>query len=186
MESQKQASPETSSEENDVQEQVKQDKGTTSTTQRSYECTFCKRGFTNAQALGGHMNIHRKDRAKGKHVPSSSAPSKVINNEEYMNPSYPAAISSDQPRYYPVFGAQRNYELYYQQSGSNPRQERGYYHSNDVSVPNPRSLRLSSEELWGTNLSLQIGTAATENSQLDPGTPTENEINLDLRLGYGP
>ncbi|XXG66333.1 hypothetical protein AAC387_Pa05g3837 [Persea americana] len=31
---------------------------------RSYECTFCKRGFSNAQALGGHMNIHRKDRAK--------------------------------------------------------------------------------------------------------------------------
>lgn len=31
---------------------------------RSYTCTFCKRGFSNAQALGGHMNIHRKDRAK--------------------------------------------------------------------------------------------------------------------------
>ncbi|XP_077236874.1 transcriptional regulator TAC1-like [Tasmannia lanceolata] len=31
---------------------------------RSYECTFCKRGFSNAQALGGHMNIHRRDRAK--------------------------------------------------------------------------------------------------------------------------
>ncbi|CAM8995103.1 hypothetical protein QQ045_009116 [Rhodiola kirilowii] len=31
---------------------------------RSFECTYCKRGFTNAQALGGHMNIHRKDRAK--------------------------------------------------------------------------------------------------------------------------
>ncbi|KAL6611185.1 hypothetical protein ACP70R_039113 [Stipagrostis hirtigluma subsp. patula] len=30
-----------------------------------YECTFCKRGFTNAQALGGHMNIHRKDRGGG-------------------------------------------------------------------------------------------------------------------------
>ncbi|XP_054812134.1 zinc finger protein 11-like [Prosopis cineraria] len=30
----------------------------------SYECTFCKRGFSNAQALGGHMNIHRKDKAK--------------------------------------------------------------------------------------------------------------------------
>ncbi|KAG8376938.1 hypothetical protein BUALT_Bualt09G0116100 [Buddleja alternifolia] len=30
----------------------------------SYRCTFCKRGFSNAQALGGHMNIHRKDRAK--------------------------------------------------------------------------------------------------------------------------
>lgn len=31
---------------------------------RSYDCTFCKRGFSNAQALGGHMNLHRKDRAK--------------------------------------------------------------------------------------------------------------------------
>ncbi|KAG8099936.1 hypothetical protein GUJ93_ZPchr0013g36645 [Zizania palustris] len=28
-----------------------------------YECTHCKRGFTNAQALGGHMNVHRKERA---------------------------------------------------------------------------------------------------------------------------
>ncbi|GJU72249.1 transcriptional regulator TAC1-like protein [Tanacetum coccineum] len=31
---------------------------------RSYTCTFCKRGFPNAQALGGHMNVHRKDRAR--------------------------------------------------------------------------------------------------------------------------
>lgn len=30
---------------------------------RSYDCVFCQRGFTTAQALGGHMNIHRKDRA---------------------------------------------------------------------------------------------------------------------------
>ncbi|XP_076939599.1 uncharacterized protein LOC143608445 [Bidens hawaiensis] len=31
---------------------------------RSYSCTFCKRGFSNAQALGGHMNVHRRDRAR--------------------------------------------------------------------------------------------------------------------------
>ncbi|OWM81794.1 transcriptional regulator TAC1-like [Punica granatum] len=31
---------------------------------KTYSCTFCKKGFSNAQALGGHMNIHRKDRAK--------------------------------------------------------------------------------------------------------------------------
>ncbi|KAL2509544.1 C2H2 and C2HC zinc fingers superfamily protein [Forsythia ovata] len=37
---------------------------------RSYRCTFCKRGFSNAQALGGHMNIHRKDRAKLKEFTS--------------------------------------------------------------------------------------------------------------------
>ncbi|PRQ34216.1 putative transcription factor C2H2 family [Rosa chinensis] len=39
---------------------------------KSYECTFCKRGFSNAQALGGHMNIHRKDKAKLKQVSSST------------------------------------------------------------------------------------------------------------------
>lgn len=31
---------------------------------KTYTCTFCKRGFSNAQALGGHMNVHRKDRAR--------------------------------------------------------------------------------------------------------------------------
>ncbi|KAL6142153.1 hypothetical protein ACLB2K_060436 [Fragaria x ananassa] len=31
---------------------------------KSYACTFCKQGFSNAQALGGHMNIHRRDRAR--------------------------------------------------------------------------------------------------------------------------
>uniref|UniRef100_A0A0A0LD93 C2H2-type domain-containing protein n=1 Tax=Cucumis sativus TaxID=3659 RepID=A0A0A0LD93_CUCSA len=42
---------------------------------RSYECVFCKRGFTTAQALGGHMNIHRKDRVKNKpNTPSKPEP----------------------------------------------------------------------------------------------------------------
>ena len=39
---------------------------------RSYECSFCKRGFSNAQALGGHMNIHRKDKSKHKQTSTSS------------------------------------------------------------------------------------------------------------------
>ncbi|KAL5750337.1 hypothetical protein ACOSP7_024940 [Xanthoceras sorbifolium] len=39
---------------------------------RSYDCTFCKRGFSNAQALGGHMNIHRKDKAKLKQQATAS------------------------------------------------------------------------------------------------------------------
>ncbi|KMZ70351.1 hypothetical protein ZOSMA_1G03330 [Zostera marina] len=31
---------------------------------RSYACSFCKREFRSAQALGGHMNVHRRDRAR--------------------------------------------------------------------------------------------------------------------------
>ncbi|KAF8402970.1 hypothetical protein HHK36_011063 [Tetracentron sinense] len=53
---------------------------------RYYECIFCKRGFSSAQALGGHMNIHRKHRVELKH-PSNE-------NQLYLditkkNPSYP-------------------------------------------------------------------------------------------------
>ncbi|KAL7608867.1 hypothetical protein Lser_V15G14010 [Lactuca serriola] len=31
---------------------------------RSYTCTFCKREFRSAQALGGHMNVHRREKAR--------------------------------------------------------------------------------------------------------------------------
>ncbi|KAL4571097.1 hypothetical protein LXL04_017848 [Taraxacum kok-saghyz] len=54
---------------------VEEQPQTTTQAPRSYECNFCKRGFTNAQALGGHMNIHRKDKGKFKHSsPSSTTP----------------------------------------------------------------------------------------------------------------
>ncbi|KAG6774571.1 hypothetical protein POTOM_021929 [Populus tomentosa] len=38
--------------------------------QRNYSCSFCKRQFISAQALGGHMNVHRRDRAKLRQLPS--------------------------------------------------------------------------------------------------------------------
>ncbi|KAJ6405730.1 hypothetical protein OIU84_013651 [Salix udensis] len=38
--------------------------------QRNYTCSFCKREFSSAQALGGHMNVHRRDRARLKQLPS--------------------------------------------------------------------------------------------------------------------
>ncbi|XP_047335407.1 probable transcriptional regulator RABBIT EARS [Impatiens glandulifera] len=37
---------------------------------RSYSCSFCRREFRSAQALGGHMNVHRRDRARLKQLPS--------------------------------------------------------------------------------------------------------------------
>lgn len=32
--------------------------------QRNYRCSFCNKEFKSAQALGGHMNVHRRDRAR--------------------------------------------------------------------------------------------------------------------------
>ncbi|KAL1196973.1 putative transcriptional regulator RABBIT EARS [Cardamine amara subsp. amara] len=40
---------------------------------RSYSCSFCGREFKSAQALGGHMNVHRRDRARLKQQSLSSS-----------------------------------------------------------------------------------------------------------------
>ncbi|KAI3469718.1 hypothetical protein Pfo_026381, partial [Paulownia fortunei] len=37
---------------------------------RCYTCSFCKREFRSAQALGGHMNVHRRDRARLRQSPT--------------------------------------------------------------------------------------------------------------------
>ncbi|XP_027127163.1 uncharacterized protein [Coffea arabica] len=65
---------------------------------RSYECVFCKRGFNTAQALGGHMNIHRKDRARNKPATSTNSSK---HEEDYTVPrlSYQQMNPSHQPYY---------------------------------------------------------------------------------------
>ncbi|XP_075491293.1 zinc finger protein 10-like [Primulina tabacum] len=40
---------------------------------RSYSCSFCRREFRSAQALGGHMNVHRRERARLKQSPTISS-----------------------------------------------------------------------------------------------------------------
>ncbi|WJX76440.1 hypothetical protein P8452_59859 [Trifolium repens] len=55
---------------------------------RSYSCTFCKRGFSNAQALGGHMNIHRRDRAKLKQSSEENSLSLDISTKNTNDPDH--------------------------------------------------------------------------------------------------
>ncbi|XVF28658.1 hypothetical protein REPUB_Repub15cG0049200 [Reevesia pubescens] len=188
MESGKQGSSDASSEENDRVDQVKGD--TAAITKRSYECNFCKQGFTNAQALGGHMNIHRKDRAKAKRPTSSSVPSEPM-NEDYMNPRYvPPLIPTDhQPTRYhhPVLEpAQRKYHMYLQPPMSSPRLTYGYCDSDFLVPARSQSLRRMNEELLGANLSLQIGPTNVNDSEVRRGIMKEDEVDLELRLGHDP
>ncbi|XP_011029855.1 PREDICTED: transcriptional regulator SUPERMAN-like [Populus euphratica] len=190
MESAKQGSPEDSSEENyDSQEQVKEDlsSNTATTAKRSYECSFCKRGFTNAQALGGHMNIHRKDRAnrtRGKNLVSSSSVSSK-DNGEIKNPRYMVPNSSRPTRYYPFLEAQRNHEMYFQPPVvSSPRQPYSNYKNGSQDFIGPRSQSLSmNEDLWGKGLSLQIGSANIQDSGGNRRVSDDDEVDLELRLG---
>ncbi|CAH8361477.1 unnamed protein product [Eruca vesicaria subsp. sativa] len=64
---------------------------------RSYTCSFCKREFRSAQALGGHMNVHRRDRARlrlQQSSSSSSTPSPPYPNPNY---SYSSMVTSPPP-----------------------------------------------------------------------------------------
>ncbi|CAK9185354.1 unnamed protein product [Ilex paraguariensis] len=50
---------------------------------RSYSCSFCRREFRSAQALGGHMNVHRRDRARLKESPSPQ--NEILSHENSYN-----------------------------------------------------------------------------------------------------
>ncbi|GLU07738.1 hypothetical protein SLE2022_246860 [Rubroshorea leprosula] len=61
-----------------------------------YTCSFCKREFKSAQALGGHMNVHRRERARLRlQLPSSWVceyhnPKPNSNpNPNFSSPSHP-------------------------------------------------------------------------------------------------
>ncbi|XP_061360905.1 probable transcriptional regulator RABBIT EARS [Gastrolobium bilobum] len=51
---------------------------------RSYSCSFCRREFRSAQALGGHMNVHRRDRARLKQP--SSPQNEILSHDLETHP----------------------------------------------------------------------------------------------------
>ncbi|KAG2306698.1 hypothetical protein Bca52824_026446 [Brassica carinata] len=60
---------------------------------RIYDCDICIRGFTNPQALGGHINLHRKERERNLSSSSSSQSLPFSNSLPsqslyYTNPTY--------------------------------------------------------------------------------------------------
>ncbi|KAK3414879.1 hypothetical protein EUGRSUZ_H00184 [Eucalyptus grandis] len=160
---------ESSSEESDPFEQLKEE----GSVKRSYECTFCKRGFTNAQALGGHMNIHRKDRAKGKQAPSAAPNMRKIYD--------PYVIASNH------FGSKSG-------QGKDDEAQRSYSHQGlQTSAMNPRnyleslhSLQRGDDVIWDASLSLQIGPSNMERTGEVKQDENREEVDLELRLGRDP
>lgn len=64
---------------------------------KSYICSFCKREFRSAQALGGHMNVHRKDRARLRQSSpprDGQYPMLNLNFESNPNPKFSSSSSS--------------------------------------------------------------------------------------------
>ncbi|KAH9324967.1 hypothetical protein KI387_005145, partial [Taxus chinensis] len=69
----------------------------TSVPPRLYECVFCKGGFTSAQALGGHMNVHRRERARLRQSLSSTLSAPYDLRQRHPAPSSLATQSGQAP-----------------------------------------------------------------------------------------
>ncbi|KAJ9188012.1 hypothetical protein P3X46_003954 [Hevea brasiliensis] len=172
-----------SEEETDRSEQANDDMGTG----RSYECVFCKRGFTTAQALGGHMNIHRKDRAKPR--PSSVIPSisSKVDDDYYASlrgyppiQSYPPHYSTAHHHHHEVL---RNYQTFFPAASTWDFRPP---HSDDLYVQSPQLLN-PFEEDWRRSLSLQIGPSHVDDNKGKTEDGSEaDELDLELRLGHDP
>jgi hypothetical protein len=69
---------------------------------RSYSCDFCKRDFRSAQALGGHMNVHRRDRALLRQSSSTH-----LAPPDHQRWSSPSPVRPEIPTHYqlPVFNS---------------------------------------------------------------------------------
>lgn len=145
---------------------------------RAYECTFCKRGFTNAQALGGHMNIHRKDKAKIKkrngQKPSNQSIKRV---EKYLNSRCFSHVSSGHE------GHQVSYQVYL--PSSNPSSLTQNYPRNIIPVWRPEEQFI---DYMKVNLSMRIGLPplVDEEEGCRDRILQENEVDLELRLGHDP
>lgn len=72
---------------------------------RSYTCSFCRREFRSAQALGGHMNVHRRDRARLRQSPPRDGQYPILNLNLNPNPTFstsPSPSPSPPKRHPPV------------------------------------------------------------------------------------
>ncbi|XP_019180219.1 PREDICTED: transcriptional regulator TAC1-like [Ipomoea nil] len=150
---------------------------------RSYECTFCKRGFTNAQALGGHMNIHRKDKLKAKQACNNNqqkSAEEISRKPKSNHQVYAAQISSQQQQEQTFcYSSSRAYVKYHQfffpSSSSNPSYQfqvldhRGHY----------RNFALQHGD---ADLSLRVGSPDDDEEERKEGMEV-SEVDLELRLG---
>ncbi|KAK4745571.1 hypothetical protein SAY87_011883 [Trapa incisa] len=166
-------------------------KETESSSKRSYGCIYCKRGFTNAQALGGHMNIHRKDRVS-QPLPTSSSSTRQI--------PAPVASATHSTTPFPV-----DLEKYvsYRPCGVTLWSERSHSSAPCHSPAGPTnylagsylqvaissaSSSMSGEhhEALGLDLSLKVGSSYNGENKGDKTDQTKEEIDLELRLGRCP
>ncbi|XP_062217216.1 transcriptional regulator SUPERMAN-like [Phragmites australis] len=135
---------------------------------RSYPCSFCKREFRSAQALGGHMNVHRRDRARLRHgsppLPAPPAAARAASSRApAMTPPIPNLNDPPPPQYHRHRCSSN--------SSSNKKHDRDDK-SSSMAAPTTVSLELG------------IGVVCSCNAATTTlGGPEDDGLDLELRLG---
>lgn len=175
--------------EHDQPSQENQEQGTSDDQQqpaaspiRSYDCTFCKRGFSTAQALGGHMNIHRKYKAKLKQASSSN------NSNQSFDISKIRASYSQIPRIRTPMEVMGNSQDRISTATQWPDWILGAENDNvktdKTQLGEVRKLSLFVEGSSPSKID-QRAASSTENG-LSSSSSEEEDLDLELRLGTEP
>ncbi|KAM7258704.1 hypothetical protein ACFE04_014445 [Oxalis oulophora] len=138
---------------------------------RPYECTFCKRGFSNAQALGGHMNIHRKDKAKLKQAmaPTTTSNKSINDDERSINVVYAWPPWNIHHAEKECSSASRDRPI-----GESKQTPSLFVHDKQMSED---PIPISSSSVIGTDQDL---------SSRSHDSSSDSELDLELRLGPDP
>lgn len=167
---------------------------------RSYTCSFCRREFRSAQALGGHMNVHRRDRAKLHQSQFQLLANQSAPFASCSSPSSSTLILPNQEFGYPIEGLCVLYQLPHPTSIFNPIKANvaclestpvlsisPYPPSPSVNFPmqsqgNNSSHRYSSSDADSSAIMGSFNSRDTSNKQKDP--EKVEELDLELRLGH--
>ncbi|ESW34513.1 hypothetical protein PHAVU_001G158800 [Phaseolus vulgaris] len=149
-------------------------------TGRSYECIFCKRGFTTAQALGGHMNIHRKERAN-KTKPTFPPPPSTSNKPDGITNYADLVFHSQIPTHSPSPDANSFRDVCFSATALSVRPSHG-----EVLCAEKNQLGHVFVQDWRTrNFSFYTNPLCFHEMNKFEDTE-ENGLDLELRLGHHP
>ncbi|KAK2995920.1 hypothetical protein RJ640_029802 [Escallonia rubra] len=149
---------------------------------RSYTCTFCRREFRSAQALGGHMNVHRRDRARlhqappGSNAPTNTASSAFIIPTQELVANGGLCLLYSIPNPNPIFSPTRDSPSTLLSASQYPTNNLMPSSRESINFPvPPHSINSSLCHSSNTSTSNEDGNSKKDSSI--------EEIDLELRLG---
>ncbi|KAK6782961.1 hypothetical protein RDI58_020757 [Solanum bulbocastanum] len=139
---------------------------------RSYTCTFCRREFRSAQALGGHMNVHRRDRARLHQAPPQYASNSIHNH----NHNHISSQNSNSTLLIPTQEFVTNGGLCLLYSLPNP--------SNTHIFNNPTSRKscTMNNNSSSSTLNLSVSPYPTNSNLMSPNTPYPPPTSLNFPI----